>query len=86
MKEKALKGAPIWFKKILAYLFRGQPPYPMVAPGLFTQLRNRGIPVWCVYMCRVSVMCLCSVILFCRSNCPAPEASLFPGFFPQPFS
>ena len=55
MEEKALKGAPIWFKKTLAYLFRGQPPYPMVAPGLFTQLRNRGIPVWCVYMLSVLV-------------------------------
>ena len=48
MKEKALKGAPIWFKKVLAYLFRGKPPYPMLAPGLFTQLRSRGIPVWYV--------------------------------------
>ena len=57
MKEKALNGAPIWFKKILAYLFRGQPPYPMLAPGLFTQLRNRGIPVWYVSMSSILVYC-----------------------------
>lgn len=48
MEEKALKGAPMWVKRTLAYLFRGRPPYPMVAPGLFSQLRKRGIPVWCV--------------------------------------
>lgn len=45
-KEKPLMGLPDWFKRILAVLFQGQPPYPMVAPGLFLQLRQRGIPVW----------------------------------------
>lgn len=45
-KEKPLKGLPDGFKRILAFLFQGRPPYPMVAPGLFLQLRHRGIPVW----------------------------------------
>ena len=46
MTEKALLGTPVWFRHGLAYLFRGRPPYPMVAPGLFDHLRERGIPTW----------------------------------------
>ena len=46
MAEKALKGAPVWFKRTLAYLFKGRPPQPMMAPGLFNHLRKRGIPTW----------------------------------------
>jgi glycerophosphoryl diester phosphodiesterase len=46
MKEKAIKGFPLWVKHSLAYMFRGRPPRPMVAPKLFTYLRERGIPVW----------------------------------------
>ena len=45
-EEKALKGAPDWFKKVLAFLFQGKPPYAMIAPKLFRHLRKRGIPVW----------------------------------------
>ena len=46
MKEKAVQGFPLWAKHALAYVFRGRPPAPMVAPALFAHLRERGIPVW----------------------------------------
>ena len=45
-KEKALKGSPEWFKKVLAFFFRGKPPYAMIAPKLFSHLRKRGMPIW----------------------------------------
>lgn len=41
-----LQGLPDWFKKVLAFIFQGKPPHVMLAPGLFTQLRARGVPVW----------------------------------------
>jgi glycerophosphoryl diester phosphodiesterase len=45
-REKVLQGLPDWFKKVLAFIFQGKPPHVMLAPGLFTQLRARGVPVW----------------------------------------
>lgn len=45
-EEKALKGVPDWFKRILALLFKGKPPHAMIAPRLFRHLRRRGIQVW----------------------------------------
>jgi len=44
--EKPLKGFPDWVKRVLAFLFQGKPPVPMVSPNLFLQLRNRGVPIW----------------------------------------
>jgi len=44
--EAALKALPDWIKQLLAVLFRGRPPTIMIAPALFTHLRQRGIPVW----------------------------------------
>jgi glycerophosphoryl diester phosphodiesterase len=31
---------------MLAVLFQGKPPYPMLAPTLFAHLRRRGVHVW----------------------------------------
>ena len=31
---------------MLAYIFKGTPPAIMIAPGLFTHLRARGLLVW----------------------------------------
>ncbi len=45
-EEKAIANLPDWIKRMLAYCFRGRPPYAMLAPKLFTHLRRRGIPVW----------------------------------------
>lgn len=45
-KEKALKGVPGWVHHLLAFLFQGKPPYPMLAPRLFAHLRRRGVQVW----------------------------------------
>ena len=57
MQEDALKSFPLWVKRTLAYLFRGRPPYPMVASGLFSQLRDRGIPVWWVNLFHRCALC-----------------------------
>ena len=46
MKEKAVQSFPLWVKHLLAFVFRGRPPAPMVAPALFAHLRERGMPVW----------------------------------------
>jgi glycerophosphoryl diester phosphodiesterase len=45
-EEKALKNVPDWFKRLLAFLFQGKPPYLMISPRLFKHLRRRGIPIW----------------------------------------
>lgn len=44
--EASLKTVPDWMKQLLAVLFRGRPPTIMIAPALFSHLRQRGIPVW----------------------------------------
>jgi glycerophosphoryl diester phosphodiesterase len=41
-----LQGLPDWLHRILAFLFQGKPPYPMIAPALFAHLRRRGVHVW----------------------------------------
>eukprot|EP00602_Paraphysomonas_sp_CaronLab_P006862 CAMPEP_0185022208 /NCGR_PEP_ID=MMETSP1103-20130426/4938_1 /TAXON_ID=36769 /ORGANISM="Paraphysomonas bandaiensis, Strain Caron Lab Isolate" /LENGTH=313 /DNA_ID=CAMNT_0027554179 /DNA_START=35 /DNA_END=973 /DNA_ORIENTATION=+ len=45
-EERALASVPDWIKVILSYVFAGVPPKIMLAPGLFTHLRKRGVPVW----------------------------------------
>lgn len=44
--EKPLKPFPDWFKRGLAFILQGKPPYAMLAPRLFAHLRERGVPVW----------------------------------------
>ncbi len=41
-----LKAMPSFIHQMLAYIFKGSPPAIMIAPGLFTHLRARGLPVW----------------------------------------
>ncbi|RYH10464.1 hypothetical protein EON65_39500 [archaeon] len=43
--EKALEKAPDWIKRLLAYVFRGKPPFAMLSKQLFTHLRRRGVYV-----------------------------------------
>jgi glycerophosphoryl diester phosphodiesterase len=44
--EAALQALPDWVKRLLAMIFQGRPPFIMLAPGLFSIMRKRGIPVW----------------------------------------
>lgn len=41
-----MTGLPDIFKRFLAWVLAGKPPYLMVAPKLFSFLRRQGIPVW----------------------------------------
>ena len=45
-QNELLKAFPPFVHNMLAYIFKGTPPAIMIAPGLFTHLRARGLLVW----------------------------------------